>query len=93
MHGKHPERKFPRNGITYLGRRNHSAKGKDLVKRRTLDSFVIISSLLTKHHLCETEKILKRKKARHNIMELEGLGAHIWKDIEALEYVGREKES
>ncbi len=28
------------------------------------------------------KKILKGKKVKHSIMELEGLGADIWKDIE-----------
>ena len=29
----------------------------------------------------------------HSIMELEGLGADLWKDIDAQEYVNKERES
>ncbi len=34
-----------------------------------------------------------KKRKRHSIMELEGLGAEIWKGIDAQEYVRRERES
>jgi hypothetical protein len=36
---------------------------------------------------------LKRKKPKHSIMKLEGLGAHIWKDIDAQQYVNEERKS
>ena len=36
---------------------------------------------------------LKRKKPKHSIMELEGLGAHIWKGIDAQQYVTKERKS
>ncbi len=39
---------------------------------------------------CIKERILKKS---HSIMELEGLGADIWKGIDAQEYVSRERES
>jgi len=39
------------------------------------------------------KKILKGKKVKHSIMELEGLGADIWKDIDAQEYVVEERNS
>lgn len=35
----------------------------------------------------------KRKKPKHNIMELEGLGAHIWKGVDAQQYVNEERKS
>jgi hypothetical protein len=39
------------------------------------------------------KKFIKHKKTKHNVMELEGLGAHIWKDIEAQQYVSTERKS
>lgn len=36
---------------------------------------------------------LKRKKPKHSIMELEGLGAPIWKGIDAQQYVNKERKS
>ena len=37
------------------------------------------------------KKTLGRKKRKHSIMELEGLGADIWKGIDAQEYVNQER--
>jgi hypothetical protein len=39
------------------------------------------------------QKTLKGKKAKHTVMELEGLGADIWKGIDAQEYVRKERNS
>jgi len=39
------------------------------------------------------KKTLKQEKAKHSVMELEGLGAHIWKGIDAQQYVSKERES
>ena len=39
------------------------------------------------------KKFIKHKKTKHTVMELEGLGAHIWKDIEAQQYVSTERKS
>jgi hypothetical protein len=39
------------------------------------------------------KKKLKQKKAKHSVMELEGLGAHIWKQIDAQQYVRKERKS
>lgn len=39
------------------------------------------------------KKNLKRKKGKHSIMELEGLGAHIWKDVDGQQYVIKERGS
>lgn len=36
---------------------------------------------------------IRKQKAKHSIMELEGLGADIWKGIDAQEYVREERES
>ena len=36
---------------------------------------------------------LKHKKGKHSVMELEGLGAPIWKQIDAQQYVREERES
>ena len=35
----------------------------------------------------------KRTGARHSVLELEGLGAHLWKEIDAQQYVNKERES
>jgi hypothetical protein len=34
-----------------------------------------------------------KKRKRHSILELEGLGANIWKGIDAKKYVQKERES
>jgi len=39
------------------------------------------------------KKTLKQEKAKHSVMELEGLGADIWKGIDAQQYVSKERES
>ena len=39
------------------------------------------------------KKEIKRKKQKHSVMELEGLGADIWKGIDAQDYVREERES
>jgi len=39
------------------------------------------------------KKTLGRKKAKHSVMELEGLGADVWKGIDAQHYVSEERES
>jgi hypothetical protein len=36
---------------------------------------------------------IKRKKVKHSVMELEGLGAHIWKGVDAQQYVSKERKS
>ena len=38
------------------------------------------------------KKSILEKKIKHSILELEGLGAEIWKGIDAQEYVRRERE-
>jgi hypothetical protein len=39
------------------------------------------------------KKLLRQKKPGHSIMELEGLGAHIWKGMDAQQYVNEERKS
>jgi hypothetical protein len=39
------------------------------------------------------KRTLASKKQKHNLMELQGLGADVWKGIDAQEYVRRERES
>jgi hypothetical protein len=39
------------------------------------------------------KKTRKRKRAQHSVMELEGLGAHIWKSIDPQQYVSKERKS
>lgn len=39
------------------------------------------------------KKTIIKKKIKHNILELEGLGAEIWKGIDAQEYVSKEREA
>ena len=38
-------------------------------------------------------KTLKPKTSKHSVMELDGLGAHIWKSIDAQQYVSEERKS
>ena len=39
------------------------------------------------------KRTLKKRRVKHSIMELEGLGADIWKGIDAQKYVCKERES
>ena len=39
------------------------------------------------------KKTLSEKRVKHSLMELEGLGADMWKGIDAQEYVSKERES
>jgi len=39
------------------------------------------------------KKRVNKGKTKHSILELEGLGADIWKDIDAQKYVQKERES
>ncbi len=39
------------------------------------------------------KKNLKKKNMKHSILELEGLGANMWKGIDAQEYVRNERET
>jgi len=39
------------------------------------------------------KRILRRKKVKHSILELEGLGGDIWKGIDAQQYVRNEREA
>lgn len=41
----------------------------------------------------EYRKNMQKTKAKHSIMELQGLGAEIWKGMDAQEYVRKERES
>lgn len=58
---------------------------KNLTPEEQLSLVEIISARL--------KKTLILKKIKHSIMELEGLGAEIWKDINAQEYVNKERKS
>ena len=59
-----------------------------------------IRSLMPEEQLSLVEVIsvglktaMRKQKIRHSIMELEGLGADIWKGIDAQKYVYKERES
>ena len=39
------------------------------------------------------KKKLRKKNMKHSILELEGLGANMWKGIDAQEYVRNERET
>ena len=39
------------------------------------------------------KKMLKGKEAKHRVLDLEGLGAHIWKATDAQHYVNEERKS
>lgn len=65
---------------------NDYVKGvKELNPEEQLNLIEIISAQLKKN--------ITRKKTKHSIMELEGLGAGLWKGIDAQEYVQKERES
>jgi len=75
-----------------VGRKKVSVRYDDLVRdiqslgpEEQLSLVEIISARL-KH-------IIGGKKKRHSLLELEGLGAEIWKGIDAQEYVRKERES
>ncbi len=36
---------------------------------------------------------IAKKKVRHSIMDLEGLGGDVWRGVDAQEYVRRERET
>lgn len=42
---------------------------------------------------CIKARIGEKRRKKRNIMELEGLGAEIWKDIDAEMYISKERES
>jgi hypothetical protein len=50
-----------------------------------LNLIEIISARLKKH--------LKRQRVKHSLLELEGLGAHLWKGIDGQQYVNGERKS
>jgi len=62
-------------------------KGIELLKpEEQLSLIEIISARL--------KKTLNRKqKTKHRVMELEGLGVHLWKSIDAQHYVNEERKS
>jgi len=65
---------------------NDYVKGiKELNPEEQLNLIEIISAQLKKN--------ISRKKTKHSIMELEGLGAKLWKGIDAQEYIRKERES
>ena len=37
--------------------------------------------------------ILRKRKVKHSVLELEGLGADVWKGIDAQQYVRNEREA
>lgn len=74
----------------YTGKANlryndYIAGVKGLKPEEQLSLIEIISAQLKKN--------IAKKKERHSIMELEGLGADIWKGIDAQKYVRSERES
>lgn len=58
---------------------------KNLNPEEQLNLIEIISAQLKNRYA--------RKKTKHSIMELEGLGADIWKGVDAQEFVRKERES
>lgn len=58
---------------------------KNLRPEEQLRLIEIISARLKKN--------LKLEEKKHSVMELEGLGADIWENIDAQEYVYKERES
>ena len=73
-----------------MGRKKVSVRYDDLVREiqslgpeEQLSLVEIISARL--------KKTLGEKKTKHSLLELEGLGAEIWKGIDAQEYVRKER--
>jgi len=68
---------------------------------QTYDDYVKqIQTLTPEEHLSLVKVIsaglkntLRGEKAKHSVMELEGLGADIWKGVDAQEYVLKERKS
>lgn len=58
---------------------------RELKPEEQLNLIEIISAQL--------KKSLAEKKIKHSIIELEGLGADLWKGIDAQEYVRKERDS
>jgi hypothetical protein len=58
---------------------------KGLKPEEQLSLVEIISAIL--------KIILRKKKVKHSILELEGLGADVWKGIDAQQYVRNEREA
>lgn len=58
---------------------------KELNPEQQLNLIEIISVQLKKN--------IARKKTKHSIMELEGLGAGLWKGVDAQKYVNKERDS
>lgn len=58
---------------------------KELKPEEQLNLVEIISAQL--------KKSLTKKMVKHSIMELEGLGTDLWKDIDVQEYIRKERES
>jgi glycosyltransferase involved in cell wall biosynthesis len=84
--GKERKRKYTmttkKESLTY----NDYVRGiQDLRPEDQLSLVEIISAGL--------KKTLMKKRAKHRITEIEGLGADIWKGIDAQEYVRKERES
>ena len=57
--------------------------------------FLNIDEQLTLLEIISTrlKKSIGKKRKKNSIMELEGLGANIWKGIDAQDYVHKERES
>lgn len=58
---------------------------KDLKPEEQLSLIEVLSTQLKRN--------LVKEKKRHSIMEIEGLGAEVWKDTDAQEYVRKERQS
>ena len=57
--------------------------------------FLNIDEQLTLLEIITTKlkKTLNKRRRKNSIMELEGLGANIWKGIDAQDYIRKERES
>lgn len=71
-----------KNALTYEDYLRGVSK---LKPKEQLSLIEIISAELKRH--------IDKKKVKHNILELEGLGAKIWKGIDAQKYVLEERNS
>ena len=81
-----------KKGVSKVPRSNASETYEEYVKKietltpeEQLSLLEILSAAI--------KKSLRAKRVKHSVLELEGLGAEIWKMIDAQEYVRKERNS
>lgn len=67
----------------------------DSIDQLTHNEKLIVKKRLEKEKIIHPryKKIRVEKSKKHSIMELEGLGANLWQEINVEEYINKERES